>query len=260
MSLTFFCGTFIFGLASNKDRTVGQPLLETMSSWEGDVEDLARVGGQWCTMLRIEDLPDLTVRLVRDYVQRGILDRPRREGKAAIYGWEHLIRLLAARLLLRDGWPLQKIADELQVLSLQEVRTLLPGSAPAQAAARHSWAEPSKTDPALDALRAIRSRLAERSRSTPARIDSPPAFQQTLPITDRAALQKDLAASRHELGENAAEVASRAYTRLEIASGVELHIEATRLRSLGRSDAYALARVVLASLLNPRLRKEEKPE
>lgn len=239
---------------------LGQLLLETMSDWDGDVEDLARVAGQWCTMLRIEDRPDLTVRLVRDYAQRGILDRPRREGKAAIYGWEHLIRLLAARLLLRDGWPLQKIADELQVLSLQEVRALLPGSAPAQAATRHSWAEPSKTDPALDALRVIRSRVSERSSSTSAKNDNPPAFKQTLPITDRAALQKDLAASRHELGESAADVASRAYTRLEIASGVELHIETTRLRSLGRSDAHALARVVLASLLNPSFRKEEKPE
>lgn len=239
---------------------MGQPILETLSDWEGDVEDLAHLGGQWCAMLRIEDRAHLTVRLVRDYAQRGILDRPRREGKTAIYGWEHLVRLLTARLLLRDGWPLQKIADEFTILSLEEIRALLPGAVPSLAAMSYSSADRSMTDPALDALRAIRSRSAERSIASSGRIDHPPAFARTPPITDRAALQQDLTASRQALGEDAGEVLSHAYTRLEIASGVELHIETARLRSLGRADAHAVARAVLATLLNPRLRKEEKPE
>lgn len=239
---------------------MGQPILETLSDWEGDVEDLARLGGQWCAMLRIEDKADLTVRLVRDYAQRGILDRPRREGKTAIYGWEHLVRLLAARLLLRDGWPLQKIADEFTILSLDEIRALLPGTGPSRAAISYSSPDRSRTDPALDALLTIRSRSAQRPITSSMATNSPAAFARTPPITDRAALQQDLAASRHSLGEDAGEVPSRTYTRLEIANGVELHIEAARLRSLGRGDAYAIARAVLASLLTPRLRKEDKPE
>ncbi len=238
---------------------MGQPILETLSDWEGDVEDLARLGGQWCAMLRFDERPDLTARLVRDYAQRGILDRPRREGKTAIYGWEHLVRLLAARLLLQDGWPLQKIADEFTILSLAEIRALLPGSGPSQPAMIRSSVDRSRADPALDALRAIRSRSVEPG-TTPGRITASTSFSRSPQITERAALQQDLAASRQALGEGAVEVPSRAYTRLEIASGVELHIETARLRALGRADAEAIARAVLASLLTPRLRREDKPE
>lgn len=239
---------------------MGQPILETLSNWEGDVEQLAHLGGQWCAMLRIEERPDLTVRLVRDYAQRGILDRPRREGKTAIYGWEHLVRLLAARLLLRDGWPLQKIADEFTILSLPEIRALLPGPSPSQAVIIRSPVDRGRTDPALDALRAIRSRSVERPGTASGRSANFSALSRSPQITERATLQQELAASRKALGEDAVEVPTRAYTRLEIARGVELHIETARLRSLGRADADAIARAVVASLLNPRLRREDKPE
>lgn len=243
-----------------KDNKVGQPILETLSDWEGDVEDLARLGGQWCAMLRIDEHPDLTVRLVRDYAQRGIFDRPRREGKTAIYGWEHLVRLLAARSLLRDGWPLQKIADEFTILSLAEIRALLPGSAPPRAGMISSSVELGRNDPALDALRVIKSRIVERPSLASGQGTYSASFSRSPKITEHAALQQDLAASRQALGEGAAAVPSRAYTRLEIASGVELHIETARLRSLGRADAEAIARAVLASLLTPRLRREDKSE
>ena len=197
---------------------------------------------------------------MRDYAQRGILDRPRREGKTAIYGWEHLVRLLAARLLLRDGWPLQKIADEFTILSLAEIRALLPGSGPSQSAMVRSSPDRGRADPALDALRAIRSRSVERPGMAPGHVSASTSFARSPQITEHAALQQDLAASRQALGEGAVGVPSRAYTRLEIATGVELHIETARLRSLGRADAEAIARAVLASLLNPRLRREDKPE
>lgn len=242
------------------DVAMGQFILEMVSNWEGDVEDLARLGRQWSETLGIEDNSQLTVRLVRDYAQRGILDRPRREGKAAVYGWEHLVRLLGARLLLRDGWPLQKIADEFTVMSVAEIRALLPGGRRQQADRLAHPTDRRRTDPALDVLNTIRSRNTDQHGALPPRPNNANQFWQTPPITSRATWQQDLAASRRELGEDAGDVASRPYLRLEIASGVELHIETERLRSLGRSDAHAIARVVLASLLNPRLRKEDKPE
>ncbi len=73
-------------------------------------------------------------------------------------------------------------------------------------------------------------------------------------------MQKELAASMKALGECSAEVRTRTYTRIEITSGVELNIEAARLRSLGRADAHAIAQAVLASLLTPHNRKEDKAE
>lgn len=238
---------------------MGQRHIEELSDWEGDTEDLARLGGQWCTVLGIESDADLSVRLVRDYVQRGIVERPRRDGKVAIFGWEHLVRLLAARVLLRDGWPLQKIADEFSILSLDEIRALLPGTRPPAGYRLMQRSRSERRDPALDALARIRARedTEFQSESVP-----PPTARQrpNHPMLDRTILRQDLASSMRVLGEDRAQVQSRAFTRIEIASGVELNIETDRLRSLGRAEAAAIGQAVVASLLDPRHRKEDKIE
>jgi hypothetical protein len=238
---------------------MGVMILETLSDWEGDVEDLARLGEQWSAVLQTKDRAELTVRLVRDYSQRGILGRPRRDGKVAIYGWEHLVRLLAARMLLRDGWPLQKIADEFAVLSLAEIRAILPGAHPRHQVPNFQGGTRPQ-DPALDALNAIRSRKPALSSAEHAQIGKPHHSASKPPIAYRAIMQQELAASMKTLGASGSMVQSRSYTRLEIASGVELNIETARLRSLGRADANAIAQAVLASLLDPVHRKEDKSE
>ena len=241
---------------------MGAIILETLFDWEGDVEDLARVAGQWCALLNIEDRPDLTVRLVRDYAQRGILDRPRREGKIAIYGWEHIVHLLAARLLLKDGWPLQKIADEFAILSLSEVRALLPGGRRGQVSAESYLERRRRIDPALNALRDIRSRNPQRTGQEGEKTINPESASNSPPIIERTLLRQELALSRQTLGENerTGDARSLTYTRLEIATGVELHIETARLRSLGRADAHAIAQAILTSLLTPLHRKQDKAE
>lgn len=50
-------------------------------------------------------------RLVRYYVQQGVLSRPEREGREAVYTYRQLLELVVARLMAEDGWPLAKIAD-----------------------------------------------------------------------------------------------------------------------------------------------------
>ncbi len=237
---------------------MGAPVLEALSAWEGYVEELAHLGGQWCAMLRIDERADLSVRLLRDYAQRGILDRPRREGKTAVYGWEPIVRLLAARLLLKDGWPLQKIADEFATLSLPEIRALLPGTESKRIASVRARYE--QEDPALDALRNIRARNPQRTGLTGNRIGKLEPALRPPPITNHVLLRQELAASMQALGERTVDVRSQTYTRLEIASGIELNIEIARLNSLGRADAHAIAQAVLASLLNPHHRKEDKAE
>jgi hypothetical protein len=110
---------------------LGQFFIEDARDWEGDAEALARTVAFWARRLRHEDTSELTVRLIRDYAQRGILERPRREGKIALDGWDHLVQLLAARKLLSEGWPLQKIAELFLVSSSPR---LLDGRDPGTAA------------------------------------------------------------------------------------------------------------------------------
>jgi DNA-binding transcriptional MerR regulator len=49
-------------------------------------------------------------RLLRHYVSMGVVDKPSREGRDALYGFRHLVQFVAARRMLADGFPLAKIA------------------------------------------------------------------------------------------------------------------------------------------------------
>ena len=64
-------------------------------------------------------------RLIRDYVSRGILARPDRKGKEAIFGFEQLVQFLACRKMLVDGWPLSKISKDFQHAEFEEILSLI---------------------------------------------------------------------------------------------------------------------------------------
>jgi len=57
-----------------------------------------------------ENKKDLNVRLIRDYVVREFIPRPERVGREARFGLNHLVQLLAVRVLLRSQkWSLPAI-------------------------------------------------------------------------------------------------------------------------------------------------------
>jgi len=56
---------------------------------------------------RVRALPD--ARTVRYYQSIGLVDRPAREGREAIYGWRHLLQIVAVKRLQVLGEPLAKI-------------------------------------------------------------------------------------------------------------------------------------------------------
>ena len=56
---------------------------------------------------------DMTVRTIRYYVGQGVLSRPYGAPKFARYGYEHLVCILAARMLQDKGWKLDRITHEL---------------------------------------------------------------------------------------------------------------------------------------------------
>ena len=67
-------------------------------SWQGTAEALARHALEWMRIKRIGDPSfEPNERLVRDYVARGILSKPERKGKEAIFGFEQLAQFLACR-------------------------------------------------------------------------------------------------------------------------------------------------------------------
>ena len=97
------------------------------ADWRGTAAELAEVVRD---LLEKLDLVDAQVipneRLVRNYVQQGILQKPVRVGKEAYFGVRQVIEYLVARKLLAEGWPLAKIAEFNQTNGLDELLDLLP--------------------------------------------------------------------------------------------------------------------------------------
>jgi hypothetical protein len=119
---------------------------ERYQDWEGTAAELADVAAAVAAEIRISDgdaqkgsddkrdnrgdtwRPN--ERLVRHYVQVGILGRPERAGKEAHFRFRQIVELLATRVLLNDGWPLAKIADFVRLTGDDGLLALLLGSAP----------------------------------------------------------------------------------------------------------------------------------
>jgi hypothetical protein len=65
---------------------------------------------------------ELNVRLIRDYVVRGMIPRPVRIGREARFGFDHLVHLLAVRVLLRsEKWSLSAIKVSLANVASEEL-------------------------------------------------------------------------------------------------------------------------------------------
>ena len=67
---------------------------------------------------------EITPRTVRLYATQGLIDRPGKEGRSAIYGRRHLLQLLLIRSLARRGLSLSAIAP-LSVLNNNELEQQL---------------------------------------------------------------------------------------------------------------------------------------
>jgi MerR HTH family regulatory protein len=104
---------------------------EKYRQWEGTAAEIADVAAALGAAIRIPDGDTRpNERLVRHYVHVGILGRPERRGKEAYFGFRQLVELLAARVLLNDGWPLAKIAEFVGVTNLDDLLGLLPQNKP----------------------------------------------------------------------------------------------------------------------------------
>ena len=214
-------------------------------AWQGDAEALATKVADWARHMGLSDTSRITVRLIRDYAQRGIIEKPRRVVKSAIYDWEHLIRLLVARKLLSEGWPLQKIAELFLISSIYEIRAMLPAPSSQSTAATE--------DPALSDLRKMRERSVPEAWHT-----MQPQKKQPLNRMRQASTACfSLRSAQEELGFEPQDIKSQHMTRIEIAPGVELMIDQGRLRRMGQSEAGAIARAVEICLSDPKLRSNE---
>lgn len=242
--LTLYDGLITINNVKFGSASLGVKCIDEVRDWEGGAEELAQTVAAWALLLGLDDTSELTVRLIRDYVQRGILKRPRREGKIALYGWDHLVQLLAARRLLSEGWPLQKIAEFFLASSINEIRALLPGPAPRETAAME--------DPALSELRHIRRKASSETHPSVS-VTSNQAFDR---MRHDSAAWLSLRRASDAPGFETKAIKRHQMTRIDIAPGVELTIETSRLQQMGLREAEEITRAVGFCLTDPDFRKK----
>lgn len=79
--------------------------------FQGSADTLIAKAQEVAKMLNLEqEAAEGNERLLRHYVSIGVVDKPSREGRDALYGFRHLMQFVAARRLLAEGFPLAKIA------------------------------------------------------------------------------------------------------------------------------------------------------
>jgi len=102
-------------------------MLEDFANWSGNIDDLRELASEIAIRNEIDFIDgNYSVRLVRDYIQRGLLGNIERSGKELRFEYEQLLRFIVVRLLLTDGWMLNKIQEQLSLSTLEEIEGFLP--------------------------------------------------------------------------------------------------------------------------------------
>ena len=107
-------------------------LPDDLADWRGTAAELADKLNE--VLAGIPSLADdsgsANERLVRHYVQVGVLTAPEREGREALFGLRQVVEFLAARYLLKDGWPLAKVAEMVRATDLDGLAGMIPTDRP----------------------------------------------------------------------------------------------------------------------------------
>lgn len=201
-----------------------------LEHFEGDIDALSERATAWLDAQGVHDAEGPSSRVVRDYVQRGIISRPERRGRDAVYESRHLIELLAARALVRDGWPLAKIAEFMAGAKPDDVRALLAPRPSPQSA--------------LDAVKAIRARVSKPQSKADFTVSLRAADAQM----KASALRSSAPARLAEIG-GYPNVRIERMSKLDFADDLTVLIGERRLAAMTFDEAEAIGRAVVAALL-----------
>ncbi|MEI6537890.1 MAG: MerR family transcriptional regulator [Verrucomicrobiaceae bacterium] len=98
---------------------------DEVRSWRGNIDEFAKKTREVMQGLeRPEAIPPST-RLIRDYIQRGLLGDVPKEGKELVFSHVHLARFAATRSLRSSGWNLQNIAEYIEDSSPEVIEAFL---------------------------------------------------------------------------------------------------------------------------------------
>lgn len=214
--------------------------------WEGTAAELADASERIAADLGLDE-PDapLNERLVRHYVQVGVLERPERKGKEAHFGFRQIAEMIAARVLLRDGWPLAKIAELMRTSDIAAVLGIVPGSFPR-----------TRAEELVQRFQRSSGNLFSPARHPPARRVAAAKLARREQMT--SASEPMLLLAAHDSAPPTPKMADQTYVRIEIAPWCHVYVAREELRRLPLDAPEQLGQALAQALIEERLRKGDR--
>ena len=245
-------------------------LPDDLADWRGTAAELADKLNEVLASIPTlaDDAGSANERLVRHYVQVGVLTAPEREGREALFGLRQVVEFLAARYLLKDGWPLAKAAEMVRATDINGLARMIPTERP-QTRAEEVVAKyrggPTAPRPAARSSLSVRADV-ERFSLTP---ESPPpsasrrkAVQQAMKLESPLAVAAGISRRRVSLEENLKALGNTAgradrnhIVRIELTPWCHVSVDAAKLGEMSEDTPEVLGAALAQALQEERIQK-----
>lgn len=225
-------------------------LPDDLADWRGTAAELAdRLNAVLTDIPSLaDDAGSANERLVRHYVQVGVLTAPEREGREALFGLRQVVEFLAARYLIKDGWPLAKVAEMVRATDLDGLAGMIPTDRPRTRAeevvAKYRSAEPFALTPE-SAPPASRASVQQAMR-----LESPLARAAGI-TRRRVSLEENLKA----LGNTTGRADRSRIVRIELTPWCHVHVDAATLGEMSEDTPETLGAALTQALQEERIQK-----
>jgi len=172
----------------------------------------------------------LNERTLRYYITEGLVDRPLgKEGAAALYGYRHLLQVLAVKRLQGSYLPIKRIKEVLADRSNEELEMILT-EGPEEPAAH------------------LRLSIGRRLESLQLGQMAPPSRRRLMHPEPEPLLRSDWSRSAPILPTEPPSPTGGSWERFVLGDGVELHIRSDRKEELRRAEIKRIVERLLQSL------------
>jgi hypothetical protein len=232
-------------------------LPDDLADWRGTAAELADKLNEVLASIPTlaDDAGSANERLVRHYVQVGVLTAPEREGREALFGLRQVVEFLAARYLLKDGWPLAKAAEMVRATDLDGLAGMIPSERPRTRAeevvAKYRTKGRGEVAAASFALASQSAPPARRAAVQQAmRLETPLARAAGI-SRRRVSLEENLKA----LGNTAGRADRSHIVRIELTPWCHVSVDAAKLGEMSEDIPEVLGAALTQALQEERIQK-----
>ena len=247
-------------------------LPDDLADWRGTAAELADRLNTVLTGIPslADDAGSANERLVRHYVQVGVLTAPEREGREALFGLRQVVEFLAARYLIKDGWPLAKVAEMVRATDLDGLAGMIPTDRPRTRAeeviAKYRRGRPLEapvsarvpTDKRAQRVSAETFALTPESAPPASRASVQQAMRLESPIARAAGITRrrvSLEENLKALGNTTGRADRSRIVRIELTPWCHVHVDAATLGEMSEDTPETLGAALTQALQEERIQK-----